>query len=223
MKNINSNKKEKSKNYTASANVMPNFDKGIIGFSDNLDKLRFGVVVQAKPYNTLPKELKDVGKIIVSEANLENRYIVTVIGDKIHTVSFNDIESIITKPTRYIEKELVDLRSMTAYYCHERNSFCLRWFKGGDIVADFHSISFDKPLEIDVYDRDFYQHNFKNMLRRFERFLKANVVQLSKLEISEPQNSTDAFKAVFYLIYDYLANRQFYLYDFKSYLKILKN
>ena len=104
MRNINSNKKEKSKNYTASVNTMPNFDKGIIGFSDNLDKLRFGVVVQAKPYNALPKELKDVGKIIVSEANLENRYIVTVIGDKIHTVSFNDIESIITKPTRYIEK-----------------------------------------------------------------------------------------------------------------------
>ena len=198
-------------------------DEMVINFDPKLSQFKYGAVVKLTCNSKLPKLAKSCGRVIITVIKHEKNYAVATVGSELFTIPFSDVDKIIQKPIKQTEKDLPELREMCAVYHTDTNTMNLRWFFNGKVIADFYRTSFDKPINVVVEENEVYQKNFKSLIRKFERYLKAHGINVNDLEIIKPNTDLDRFTAIFNLVYDYLSNRQCYLYDFKTYLKIIKN
>lgn len=187
----------------------------LLDFESNKRLLKYGSVVllDKKMASSTHSE-----RAVVNNVNFGKSYIVTNIGCKILTIPFRSIRAIVDKPSQFIENKLQELRNMFAFYDSKGNCDAIRWFYKDKLIATFKRHSFDKPLTVEIKEHAYYEQHFKAMYRRFETFLKANDMSLYHFILDKPKNDLERFSAIFNLIFDYLKNKQFLLYNFKAYL-----
>lgn len=189
-----------------------------------------GSVLQVRNINKLslisPRHIAQTRKVVVSEISHRDKYVVVKYFNQYRTIPFADIESVLLRPIRYIEQDVIDLRSMAGYYRSnkphakpsELSNYYVRWFVKNVLVADFLGSMPNINFSIEIKDESLFNERFKNLVKKLESYLKRCGIELSHYTLDSINTAEEKMAVIFSLVSEYIIDKDYFYSDLKTYL-----
>ena len=159
-------------------------------------------------------------KVAIAEINVLSRYIVVRTIHQLITVYFDDIESVVLNAHKYNEECLPEIRNMTAFR-KSLNGYTMdniHWRFNKQPLAEFQLNFATKQLDITVFRPKLYETQFRVMVDRITKFLKANNAPY----YGKMLTNDDKMLFIFTYLFDYLMYKQYFMCSFEDYIKAIK-
>lgn len=200
----------------------------LMAFEGNLHHLKRQSVIQIKDNHNVKCVFKTVlsrKRFVVNEINHARRYVMCKVFDRLVTISFDDIEFIVEKATRFIEPEMEFLAyKFIGYYQYSAEAlhptlFYFRWFDGRSLVANIIGTQPMSDLIFDIKENELYQKHYKSMVNSISRFLEKKCgLKLNDYTLDDVKTIDDKLKIALNLLSDYLIYKEYFYCSIKEFL-----